>query len=93
MACSTLLYLVEALLGEPVLRLSPVLPLIAGSVFVVKAGILSGEFYVHAAVLFATCIPMTLFPKFGLTIFGLVAALTFFIPGLKFHRQRLRDAR
>ncbi len=92
MACSTLLYLVEALLNEPVLTLSPVLPLIAGAVFVVKAGILSGEFYLHAALLFATCIPMTMFPRFGLTIFGVVSALTFFIPGWKFHRQRLREA-
>jgi len=93
MACSTLLFGVEWLLNLPVLSLSPVLPLIAGAVFVAKAGILSGEFYVHAAVMFATCIPMALFPRWGLTIFGLASAATFFLPGWKFHRQRLRDAR
>lgn len=88
MACSTALYLVESLLGLPVLKLSPVLPLIAGAVFVAKAGILSGEFYLHAVVLFVTCIPMALFPRFALTVFGIVSAATFFFPGLKFYRLR-----
>ncbi len=93
MACSTMLYGVEALLGLAPLSLSPVLALLAGAVFVVKAGILSGEFYVPAAVLFATCIPMALFPRFGLTIFGIACALAFVIPGAKFHWQRLRQDR
>jgi eukaryotic-like serine/threonine-protein kinase len=92
MACSILLYGVEWLLNLPVLTLSPVLPLIAGAVFVAKAGILSGEFYIHAVVMFATCIPMALFPRWGLTIFGVASAATFFVPGLKFHRQRLRGS-
>ena len=92
MICSTLLYAVEWLLGLPVLTLSPVLALLAGAVFVVKAGILSGEFYVHAALMFATCVPMALFPAWGLTIFGFLSASTFFHPGWKFHRQRLRDS-
>ncbi|MGD9854370.1 MAG: serine/threonine-protein kinase [Planctomycetaceae bacterium] len=91
MACSTMLYGVEYLLDLPPLSLSPVLALIAGAVFVVKAGILSGEFYIPAAVLFAMCVPMALFPHWGLTIFGLVSALTFAIPGWKFHRQRVRE--
>ena len=90
MACSTLLFAVEAMLGLPVLTLSPVLALIAAAVFVVKAGILSGEFYIHAAVLFATCVPMALVPQYGITIFGLVSAATFLAPGWKFHRQRVR---
>lgn len=88
MACSSSLFGVEALLGLPVLKLSPVLGLIAGSVFVAKAGILSGEFYLHAVVLFLTAIPMALFPQFALTIFGAVSALTFFLPGLKFHQLK-----
>jgi serine/threonine-protein kinase len=89
-ACSTLLFAVEALLGLPVLTLSPVLALISAAVFVVKAGILSGEFYLHAAALFATCVPMALWPRYGITIFGLVSAATFLVPGWKFHRQRAR---
>ncbi|MBX3439073.1 MAG: serine/threonine protein kinase, partial [Planctomycetaceae bacterium] len=90
MACSVLLYGVEYLLKLPPLSLSPVLALIAGAVFVVKAGILSGEFYIPAVVLFATCVPMALYPNWGLTIFGVVSALTFALPGWKFHRQRDR---
>jgi serine/threonine-protein kinase len=93
MAASTMLFAVEGLLQLPVLKLSPVLALIAGSVFIVKAGILTGEFYVMAVLLFAASIPMALWPKYGLTIFGFVSWLTFFIPGWKFHRQKLQSPR
>ncbi len=87
MASSSMLFLIEALMGLPVLSLSPVLALFAASVFVGKAGVLSGEFYLQAIVMFLCAIPMALFPEIGLTIFGLVSALTFFIPGWKFHRE------
>jgi serine/threonine-protein kinase len=73
-----------------VLTLSPILAVIAGMVFVVKAGMLSGEFYVSAAALFLTVIPMALFPDYGPIIFGVVTAVVFFVPGLKYHLQRLR---
>jgi hypothetical protein len=73
-----------------VLTLSPILAVIAGMVFVVKAGMLSGEFYISAAALFLTVIPMTLFPDYGPIIFGVVTAIAFFVPGLKYHLQRLR---
>lgn len=92
MVCSTMLFAVEAIIGFPVLTLSPVLPLLAASVFLVKAGILSGEFYIHAGVLLATAAPMALLQRsgwnYGVTLFGLVAAGTFLAPGIKFHRQR-----
>lgn len=86
MACSTGLFGVEYLLKLPVLTLSPVLALLAAAVFVVKAGILSGEFYVHALILFATAIPMAIYPNYSLTFFGIASAATFFVPGWKFHR-------
>lgn len=86
--CSVLLYLVEILLGLPVLTLSPVLGLTSGMVFLVKAGILSGAFYVQAAALFATGAAMARWPTYGLTIFGIVSALCFFLPGLKYYRQQ-----
>ena len=38
-------FVVEMLLGLPVLTLSPMLAVIAGMTFVVKAGMLSGSFY------------------------------------------------
>ncbi|SFI76355.1 serine/threonine-protein kinase [Planctomicrobium piriforme] len=93
MACSTSLYGVEWLLGLPVLTLSPVLALFAGSVFLAKAGILSGEFYLHSAALFATAIPMAIWPRVSVTIFGVVSALTFGLSGLKFHLLRRTNRR
>ena len=57
-------FVVEMLLGRmPVLTLSPILAVIAGMVFVVKAGMLSGAFYLAAAALFLTAVPMALFPR------------------------------
>jgi serine/threonine-protein kinase len=72
-----------------------VLGLVSGMVFLVKAGILSGAFYVEAVALFATAGLMALWPKTGLpnvsiSIFGLVSAACFFMPGLKYYRQRRR---
>jgi len=87
---SVMLFSVEALLGQPALTLSPVLALLAGSVFFAKAGILSGTFYVQAAVLFATSLVMCLLPAWQHVIFGLVSAACFFVPGFKYHRQRGR---
>jgi serine/threonine-protein kinase len=96
-AASTLgsisLFVIEWLLGLPVLKLSPVLAVLAGMVFLVKAGMLSGSFYIAAAVSFATAVVMARWPAYGLFVFGLVSAACFFIPGLKYYRQRLRSAR
>lgn len=93
MVASFLLFVVETLLGMPVLTLSPVLPLVGAMVFVIKAGILSGTFYFQAAANFAVAIAMAWIrhselPDIGLTLYGIVAAASFFIPGLKYYRQR-----
>jgi serine/threonine-protein kinase len=85
-----LLFYVEMLLRMPVLTLSPVLGLVAGMVFVVKAGILSGGFYLQAAAMFATAFAMARYPHVGHLIFGVAAATCFFLPGWKYYRQRLR---
>ena len=90
MICCTLLYLIEMLLGLSVLELSPVLALVSGVVFLVKAGILTGKFYVQAAALFATSLLMALWPDYGLLMFGAVSAGAFFVPGLKYYRQSRR---
>src|SRR5262245_10337089 len=92
MIASGLLFVVETLLNMPVLTLSPVLPLIGAMVFVIKAGILSGVFYFQAAANFAVAITMAWirhsgFSDCGLTLYGIVAAVSFFIPGLKYYRQ------
>lgn len=93
MACVMMLFFLEALLGLPVLKLSPVLGVVAGSVFLVKAGMLSGEFYLQAGALYAVSLFMALYPDWGLIAFGIVASLCFFIPGYKFHQQRLAAGR
>jgi serine/threonine-protein kinase len=86
-------FVVEMLLDRPVLSLSPILALIGGMVFTVKGGMLSGSFYVPAAVLFLTAVPMALWPHYAQVIFGVVSAACYFVPGLKYHRQRLRSLR
>lgn len=92
---STLLFGLEGLLNLPVLTLSSVLPLIAGSVFLVKAGILSGKFYVQAGAMYVVAFVMAAlhrFPRYdyGLSVFGVAMGLCFFLPGWKYWRQRVR---
>jgi len=84
-------FFTEILLGMPVLTLSPILAIIAGTVFFTKAGMLSGEFYPTAIALYLTTIPMAIWPKYCQLIFGVVSAICFFIPGLKYHKLRLRS--
>ncbi len=83
------IFAVEFLLKLPVLTLSPLLAVVTGMVFVVKAGMLSGEFYIYALLLFASTLPMSLFPALNQLIFGSVAAFCFFLPGYKYHKQAL----
>ena len=87
---SVMLFFVENQMQLPVLSLSPVLGLFSGMVFVFKAGILSGKFYFHATALFLTGLCMAWMQAnnigFGLSLFGVVSALTFFIPGWKYWR-------
>lgn len=89
------LFLVENLLRLPVLTLSPVLALASGMVFISKAGILTGAFYLQAAALFATALAMAWLDhkgiKLSITLFGIVSGLSFFFPGLKYYRQRRRN--
>jgi eukaryotic-like serine/threonine-protein kinase len=94
---STLLFALEWLLDLPVLTLSAALPLIAGNVFLVKAGILSGKFYLQAVALFATSVIMAALHQtpdldVGLTLFGVVIGLCFFLPGWKYWNQRRQAA-
>lgn len=92
MAFTALLFKVEQQLGLPVLSLSPVLALVTGMVFLIKGGILGGHFYIPAAALFATAavMPHAHVGRYeaGLLVYGLVAAASFFFPGLKYHRQK-----
>lgn len=90
MICIGALFPLEAWLHLPVLTLSPILGLVNGLVFLAKAGILSGAFYVQALLLFMTAGAMALVPEYAHVIFGAVSAGCFFFPGLKYYRQRVR---
>jgi serine/threonine-protein kinase len=97
MIVDTFMYAIEWQLGLPVLTLSPVLGPVSGSVFLVKAAMLSGKFYVHAVVLCLTGLAMawlqrqSYVPNIGLTVFGVVSSLCFFLPGCKYYRQVRRS--
>ncbi len=97
MASTAMLFVVEVILKLPVLTLSPVLAISSGMVFLVKAGMLSGAFYIQAIALFLTAAVMAWLQARGwridVMLFGVVSAASFFFPGLKYHRQRLRSSR
>jgi serine/threonine-protein kinase len=86
-----LIFLVEWLLGLPVLSLAPMIAVTNGMLFMVKAGILSGFYYFQAAAAFLTILPMACFPRFAPLIFGVVAAVCFFVTGLKYRIRRQRS--
>jgi predicted Ser/Thr protein kinase len=87
--CIAALFPLESLMGLSLLKLTPLLGLISGSVFLVKAGMLNGSFYIQAGLLFLTAIPMARYPEYAHFIFGPVVAACFFLPGLKYHRRNL----
>ena len=88
--CIALVFPFEAYLGVGVLRLAPVLALVAGFVFLAKASILSGSFYLHSIALFVTAFFMAWFHTFAIIILGTVSAACFFFAGLKYHRLTKR---
>lgn len=96
MIADTLMYAIEMLLELPVLTLSPMLGPISGAVFLTKAAMLSGVFYVQAAALCLTGLVMAwlqnqhVMPNVGLSVFGVIAALSFFLPGWKYYRLARR---
>ena len=82
------LFPLEWALQLEVLQLAPVLALVAAMVFLIKAGILSGQFYFHAAAMFLTAIIMMLKPDCDMIVFGFVSAGCFFLAGLKYYRRK-----
>ncbi len=83
-----LLFPLEWWLGLLPLTLSPLLGILAGMVFLVKAGMFSGAFYVQAASLLLSSVAMAIWPRYAHLIFGVVSAACFFVPGLKYARRR-----
>jgi serine/threonine-protein kinase len=84
------LFPLEWWLEMPVLSLSPMLGVISAMVFIVKAGMFNGTFYIQATALLAVSVLMAISPEFAHFWFGLVAAACFFVPGYKYARRRRR---
>ena len=92
MICVAVLFPLESWLGLEPLKLSPMLPMFAATTFLVKGAILSGRFYFQAIALFATPFLMAAMPGIAHLIFGVVAGLSFFIPGYQLHKMRSRHS-
>ena len=88
-----MLFPIEWWLGLDVLKLSPLLGVISAMVFVVKAGMLTGLFYYQAVALLAASVLMAIAPRWGHLIFGVTAALCFFVPGFQHWRRKQRRSR
>ncbi len=86
-----LVFVVEWLLDMPVWSLAPMIAVTNGMLFMIKAGILSGDYYIQAALTFLAIFPMAWFPRFAPLIFGVIAAACFFITGWKYRLRRLRS--
>ncbi|MEL6106585.1 MAG: serine/threonine-protein kinase [Planctomycetota bacterium] len=83
-----MLFPLEWWLDLPVLRLSPLLGVISAMVFIIKAGMLTGVFYLQATALLAAAVGMALLPHYAHLIFGIVAAMCFFVPGYEYAKRR-----
>ncbi|MFO0803838.1 MAG: serine/threonine-protein kinase [Gemmataceae bacterium] len=89
---SIAMFVIEWLAGLQVLTLSPAVAVAAAMVLVFKAGILSGKFYLWAGLNFVAACIMPLIGDYAVLLFGAVSAVSFFVPGLFYHRQRRRLA-
>lgn len=89
--CVFLLFPFEEYLDLELFRLAPVMCMVAAMVFLIKAGSLSGSFYIQTTALFITAFVMGMYPDSALLLFGVVAFCCFFFPGVKYHRQRLKN--
>ncbi|HVK18366.1 MAG TPA: serine/threonine-protein kinase, partial [Fimbriiglobus sp.] len=95
-AASIGLFWIEVAQGLPPLTLSPVLAVVAGMVFLFKAGTLSGQFYLYALGYFVTAVVMAFLQRLdpawnvGHLLFGAMSAASFFFPGRQYYRQRKR---
>jgi serine/threonine-protein kinase len=84
-------FVVEVILGLDALTLTPVLAVAAGMVFLFEAGMLSGEFYVYAALAFGLAAAMAwIQPPWSPLLLGFASAVGFFVPGWKYYRLRRR---
>ncbi len=88
MLCVGALHPIGTILDLDDFTLAPVIAVFGAMVFLVKAGILSGVFYICAAAMLVTAFVMTGFVDYSMFIFGVVSAACFFFSGLKYYRIR-----
>jgi serine/threonine-protein kinase len=85
-------FVIEVLLDQPALSLTPVLAVGAGMVFLFEAGMLSGEFYWYAGLSFVLAVVMAwLGPPWSPLLLGVASAVGFFVPGWRYYRLRKRE--
>ena len=87
LACG-LAFVLEGVFGLPLFSLSPVFALVGAYLFLMKAAMMSGRFYLQA-VAYALCAPaMYLLPEISMLLLGLVSLAAFFVPGWRYYRRR-----
>lgn len=91
MLCVGFLFPLEVMLGLGILDLAPLLGVVASMVFLAKAGMLSGSFYIHSVVMLLTAIAMLFVTDYAVLLFGVMSAACFFVAGLKYYRRRKRN--
>jgi len=91
MCCVAFIFPLEVQFDLERLSMAPLLAVFAGMVFLIKAGILSGSFYIQAITLFVTAIIMAVFSSIAMPLFAFVSAGCFFFSGLKYYRRRKKQ--
>ena len=91
MCCVAFIFPLEVHFELERLSMAPLLAVFAGMVFLIKAGILSGSFYIQAITLFVTAIMMVIFSSIAMPLFAFVCAGCFFFSGLKYYRRRKKQ--
>ena len=85
-AC-TATFVLEACLDLPIYTLAPLFAVAGCSIFLAKAGILSGTFYLYAAAYLCCAAVMFMLPDYSMLLLGLVTWAAFFVPGWRQMRR------
>jgi len=91
-ACFTFVVVVSAMepfLGLKPLTMAPLWAVACSMAFFVKAGMISGAFYIHAAALLLCAGAMLLVPHYAVLLFGVTLASCFLFSGWKYYRRTL----
>ncbi len=86
-ACCLLTGVIVVLMGLEVTQLLPLVVLQCGAAAGCMAAILGGSFYVMAAACAALALLLAVAPRIGPAIFGVVFAVSLFVPGWTFSRR------